>query len=78
MPSDQAIQAPLSYQLALSAAGEVISFTALSEAAEESRDRLLPADNPPTFSPIAPGADVDGLTLTIVLTTDGQVQVFRP
>jgi hypothetical protein len=79
-PSDLAVQPPLSYQLELSAAGEVIGFTALNEAAEESRDRLLPADNPPVFSPIAPdsGSDAGGLTLNIVLTADGQVQVSQP
>lgn len=68
--SDQTVQLPLSYQLQISRSGEVTSFTGLSDAAQEYRDRLLPAD-PPTFSRSADQA----LTLRLTLTADGLVQV---
>ncbi len=85
-PPSSGLQAPLTYQLRLSASGEVIAFVALSEAAQAYRDRLLPADQPPTF-PMAPSPEntdrriaqsaSNGLTLRLVLTADGQVQVYK-
>lgn len=85
-PPRSGLQAPLAYQLRLSASGEVITFAALSEAAQAYRDRLLPTDQPPTF-PMAPSPEStdrrtaqsasDGLTLRLVLTADGQVQVYK-
>ncbi len=85
-PPTSGLQAPLTYQLRLSASGEVITFAALSEAAQAYRDRLLPTDQPPTF-PMSPSPEntdrrtaqsaSDGLTLRLVLTADGQVQVYK-
>ncbi len=70
---DQKAQFPLSYQLQISRSGEVTSFMGLSDAAQEYRDRLLPAD-PLTFSHSADEA----LTLRLTLTADGLVQVTEP
>lgn len=84
-PPSSGLQAPLTYQLRLSASGEVIAFMALDEAAQAYSDRLLPTDRPPIFS-MVPSSDTDrrtaqsasnGLTLRLVLTGDGQVQVYK-
>ena len=63
---------PLRYQLQLSAAGEVISFAALDERSQMYRDRILPTDMPPSFTPPNNG---QGLTLQLTFTAGGQVQV---
>lgn len=71
---------PLTYQLQISETGEVVSFAALNEASQNFRDRILPTDEPPSFpQPSTTTADTDetpqNLTLRIVLTRDGQVQI---
>lgn len=71
---------PLTYQLQIAETGEVVSFAALNEASQNFRDRILPTDEPPSFpQPSTTTADADetpqNLTLRIVLTRDGQVQI---
>lgn len=74
---------PLSYNIQLSATGEVVSFTALSGAAETYRDRLLPNDRPLRFSfkrttESATAQNGDGFALLrLNILPSGQVQVFR-
>jgi Domain of unknown function (DUF4335) len=64
----------LSYEVQLSETGEVVSFVALSEAAESYRDRILPDNQPLVFPPSSPGA---GLSLQLDLLPNGQVQVYK-
>ncbi|MEL6471803.1 MAG: hypothetical protein AAFQ74_18915 [Cyanobacteria bacterium J06623_4] len=86
--SAQRDEGPLQYRLQLSATGEVVSFAALNEASQQSRDRILPTDNPPTFtSAIQSNEEVEesaessisddqSSALQIILNPDGVVQVF--
>lgn len=64
----------LSYEVQLSETGEVVRFVALSEAAQNYRDRLLPENQPLVFPPSSPGA---GLSLQLDLLPNGQVQVYK-
>ncbi len=73
---DENLSAPLSYQLQLSSSGEVVSFSALTEGGGAYRDRLLP-DSKLSFPPSNSVALANGLTLKIVLTPNGQVQVEK-
>ena len=84
-PNQAASQDPLAYQMRLSASGEVVTFAALSEAAQAYRDRLLPPDGQPLTFSVSPdsatsdhsAAQPGGLTLRIVLTANGEVQVSK-
>lgn len=86
-PDQAASQDPLAYQMRLSASGEVVTFAALSEAAQAYRDRLLPPDGQPLTFSVNPDSATSGhssaqsagtgLTLRIVLTADGEVQVSK-
>ncbi|MGB3300260.1 MAG: hypothetical protein WBA76_18515 [Phormidesmis sp.] len=69
-----ALSEPLRYSLQLSTAGEVVSFTALSSAAETYRDRLISSEQPLKFS--LEGA-AERMTVQINILPSGQVQVFR-
>ena len=71
------LQAPLSYRLQLSEFGEIVSFSALTEAGGRYRDRLLP-DRSISFPPSNSAGLGNGLTLTITVSADGQVQVQKP
>ena len=70
------VSSSLSYQLQLSSAGEVVSFTALTEASSIYRDRLLP-DKSILFPPDNSAAISDGLTLKVTVMPDGQVVVEK-
>ncbi|WP_193853627.1 hypothetical protein [cf. Phormidesmis sp. LEGE 11477] len=67
-------EAALLYDLKLSATGEVVSFTAINEAAARQRDRLFPSAAPPSF---LTNADDSSSTLRVVLNSDGTVQVIE-
>ncbi|MGB3786924.1 MAG: hypothetical protein WA949_02865 [Phormidesmis sp.] len=62
----------LLYNLRLSPDGEVIDFTAINEAAARESENILPTTARPVFS-TNPGAN--GLTLRVLLNSDGTVQV---
>lgn len=70
------ISAPLSYQLRLSSFGEIISFSALTEASEAYRDRLLP-DSTILFPPSNSTALPEGLILKVTVSPDGQVSTEK-
>lgn len=74
--SDATPQSPLTYRLQLSQFGEVVGFSALSEAGNAYRDRLLPDSNI-SFPPTSSAALANGLTLQVTLTPDGQVRVQK-
>ncbi|CAN5618708.1 hypothetical protein BH23CYA1_BH23CYA1_00350 [soil metagenome] len=84
-PDQSASQAPLAYQMRLSGSGEVVTFAALSEAAQAYRDRLLPPDGQPLTFSVSPDSATSGhsttqsagMTLRIVLTASGQVQISK-
>ncbi|MEL6552005.1 MAG: hypothetical protein AAFQ63_00890 [Cyanobacteria bacterium J06621_11] len=63
---------PLTYRLQLSETGEVASFVGLDEVSQAERDRLLPADNSPTFSV---GNAVTPRAFRIVFSQNGVVEV---
>lgn len=70
---------PLVYRLQIADSGDVVSFTGLTEASVNYRDRILPTETPPTFAPL-PQAETDGSgegssVLRVVLVADGQVRV---
>jgi len=69
---------PLSYELQLSAEGEVESFVGLDDVSQEKRDQILPVNAPPVFPrPTTAEADIsDPLTLRVLLQRDGVVQVL--
>lgn len=71
--SAQDVQLPLAYELQLSKSGEVISFAGLSNTAQAYGDRLL-SPTPLTFSNSAD----EPLTLRLMITVDGIVQVSEP
>ncbi len=80
-------QEPLAYQMRLSESGEVVTFAALDEAAQAYRDRLLPPNGQPLIFPISPDpanssrrtvqSANTGLTLRLILTADGKVQISK-
>ncbi len=84
-PDQSASQDPLAYQMRLSGSGEVVTFAALSEAAQAYRDRLLPPDGQPLTFSVSPDSATSGhsttqsagMTLRIVLTASGQVQISK-
>ncbi len=88
--ANQDISEPLTYQLQLSETGDVISFAALNSTAQTYRDRLIPNNRPLSFAinGAAPESPADtnqaqqtpagaALTLRIILTPTGQVQVVK-
>ncbi|MEO0704940.1 MAG: hypothetical protein AAF050_04660 [Cyanobacteria bacterium J06649_5] len=80
--ADQGVEESLRYQIQLSAAGDVVSFTALNEVAQVYRDRLVPADTPLSFaSGVSGDAEMERLgeaiTIELVLMPMGQVQVNK-
>ena len=74
--ADEGTSAPLTYQLQLSSFGEVTDFSALEEAGQTYRDRLLP-DSDILFPPSNSAALPEGLTLKITVNSDGQVSVEK-
>ena len=74
---DASLSSPFTYQLQLSEFGEVVGFSALTEAGGAYRDRLLP-DSSISFPPSNSAALANGLTLTVTVSPDGQVQVQKP
>ena len=66
------------YRLQIADRGDVTSFTGLTEASANYRDRILSPETPPLFAPL-PQAEADASegdsVLRVVLTADGQVQV---
>ncbi|EDX84674.1 hypothetical protein S7335_2371 [Synechococcus sp. PCC 7335] len=64
----------LLYELRLSDTGDILSFTAFSEAAEQQRERILPSTARPSF---ATSSESDSLILRVILSDDGTVQVIE-
>ena len=74
--ANETISKPLSYRLQLSPSGEIVSFTALTEAGEAYRDRLLPNSNL-SFPPSSSAALSNGLILKVTVMPDGKVTAER-
>jgi len=67
---------PISYEIQISTNGDVVSFSALNDAAQQYRDRLFPTDVQFTLEPSAPYRTT-GLSLRLNILPNGQVTVFE-